>query len=127
MADGNQLVSCRMYPDGWLQVRDGFSKNILSGHRDSVVFLLVSTLFHWLVFIVPWIWFVFGGGWWALGLGVAGILLRGLTAAFAHQKIFDALWMPLSVVLMTNIALHALIWHYSGTASWKGRNLTTGK
>ena len=123
MADGNQLVSCRMYPEGWPQVRDGFSKNILSGHGNSVAFLLVSTLFHWLVFIAPWIWLVFGGGWWALGLGVTGIMLRGLTAAFAHQRVFDALWMPFSVVLMTDIALHAIFWHYSGKASWKGRDL----
>jgi chlorobactene glucosyltransferase len=123
MADGNRLISCRMYPQGWPQVRDGFSKNILSGHGNSVTFLLASTVFHWLVFIVPWVWLVFGGSWWALGLGIAGILIRGLTAAFAHQRVFDALWMPLSVVLMTNIALHAIIWHYSGTATWKGRNL----
>jgi chlorobactene glucosyltransferase len=108
-------------------VRDGFSKNILGGHGGSVAFLLASTLFHWLVFIVPWVWLFIGGGWWALGLGVTGIMLRGLTAAFSHQRIFDALWMPLSVVLMTDIALHAIIWHYSGTATWKGRNLKKGK
>ena len=127
MADGNWLVRCWMYPQGWSQVRDGFSKNILGGHGNSIVFLLASTLFHWLVFIVPWVWLVFGGGWWALSLGVTGIMLRGLTAAFTHQRVFDALWMPLSVVLMTDIALHAIIWHYSGTTSWKGRNLQTGK
>ena len=127
MADGNQLVSCRMYPQGWSQVRDGFSKNILGGHGNSIAFLLASTVFHWLVFIVPWVWLFFGGDWWALGLGFTGIMLRGLTAAFTHQRIFDALWMPLSVVLMTDIALHAVIWHYSGTANWKGRNLQTGK
>jgi chlorobactene glucosyltransferase len=123
MADGNRLISCRMYPKGWSQVRDGFSKNILGGHGNSVAFLLASTVFHWLIFIVPWVWLVLGGGWWALGLGISGIVLRGLTAAFTHQRVFDALWMPLSVVLMTDIALHAIIWHYSGTATWKGRNI----
>ena len=123
MADGNWLVRCRMYPQGWPQVRDGFSKNILSGHGNSVAFLLASTVFHWLIFIVPWVWLFFGGGWWALGLGVTGIMLRALTAAFTHQRILDALWMPLSVVLITDIALHAISWHYSGKATWKGRNL----
>jgi chlorobactene glucosyltransferase len=123
MADGNWLVRCRMYPQGWPQVRDGFSKNILGGHANSVAFLLASTVFHWLIFIVPWVWLFFGGGWWALGLGVTGIMLRGMTAAFAHQRVLDALWMPLSVVLMTDIALHAISWYYSGKATWKGRNL----
>ena len=123
MADGNRLVCCRMYPNGWSQVRDGFSKNILGGHGNNVIFLLISTLFHWLIFIIPWIWLFFGGGWWALGLGMTGIILRGLTAVFTYQRIFDALLMPLSVVLMTNIALHAIIWHYTGTATWKGRKL----
>ena len=127
MADGNRLVCCRMYPSGWSQVRDGFSKNILSGHVNSVLFLLLSTLFHWFIFIVPWIWLFFGGRWWALGLGIVGIVLRALTAAFTHQRVVDALLMPLSVVLMTDIALHAIIWHYSRTATWKGRNLQMDK
>jgi chlorobactene glucosyltransferase len=50
MADGNRLIGCRMYAD-WPAVRDGFAKNILAGHGNSVPFLLaLSTLFHWLVF-----------------------------------------------------------------------------
>ncbi|MFC1997729.1 glycosyltransferase, partial [Chloroflexota bacterium] len=110
MVDGNQLIGCRMYPMGWTQVKDGFSKNILAGHWDSVLFLLLSTIFHWLIFIVPWLWLFFGGSWWALGLGITGITLRALTAAFTHQRIIDALLMPLSVVLMTRIAIQAIYW-----------------
>jgi chlorobactene glucosyltransferase len=123
MADGNRLVACRMYPGGWPQVRAGFAKNILAGHGNRVPFLLVSTVFHWLVFIFPWIWLIFGGGGFALGLGLAGVLLRALTAAFTRQRPFDALLLPVSVVLMTGIAFQSIAWHYRGGATWKGRTL----
>lgn len=53
MADGNGLVSCRMYRD-WPGVRDGYAKNILSGYGGSIFFLALATIFHWLVFLWPW-------------------------------------------------------------------------
>jgi len=121
MADGNRFVSCHMYPGGWPQVRDGFAKNILAGHGSSVPLLLVSTFFHGLVFIFPWVWWIFGGGWFALVLILSGVLLRMLAAAFTRQHLLDALLMPLSVLLMTRIALQSLLWHYKGKATWKGR------
>lgn len=124
MADGNRLVSCRMYPGGWPQVRDGFAKNILAGHGNSVFFLLASTAFHWLIFILPWVWWLFGGGGWALSLGLAGVLLRALTAIFTHQRLLDALLMPLSVALMTIIAFRSIAWHFQGGVVWKERNLS---
>jgi len=123
MSDGNRLVSCQMYPCGWPQVRDGFAKNILAGHGNSVPFLLGSTIFHWLVFIIPWVWWIFGGGRFALGLGLTGLLLRALTAAFTRQRILDSLLMPLSVVLVTRIAIKSIAWRITGTAIWKGRQL----
>jgi chlorobactene glucosyltransferase len=123
MVDGNQLISCRMYPGGWPQIRDGFAKNILAGHGSSVAFLLASSVFHGLIFILPWFWWLFGGGWWPLVLGLIGISLRALSAAFTHQRIRDAMLMPISVLLMTRIALQAIFWHYQGTGHWKGRLL----
>ncbi len=123
MFDGNQLISCHMYPGGWPQVRDGFAKNILAGHGNRVWFLLLSTIFHWLIFIVPWVWLIFGGGMWALGLGLTGIILRMITAAFTHQRILDAMWMPLSVILMTRIAFQSVWWRLNKSATWKGRRL----
>lgn len=121
MADGNRLISCQMYPGGWPDVRDGYTKNILAGHEGSVFFLLISTIFHWLVFVFPWVWWPFGGGVFALGLGLTSLLLRALTAAFTHQRLLDALFMPISVVLMTRIAFQSIAWHYKGSGSWKGR------
>ncbi|GAB4526629.1 MAG: hydroxychlorobactene glucosyltransferase CruC [Anaerolineae bacterium] len=125
MADGNQLVSCRMYT-GWASVRDGFAKNILAGY-GSVAALLLATVFHLAVFILPLVWLITGafGGWWPLALIVLGVLVRAVTAAFTHQRVLDALLLPLSVLLMTRIAVQALWWHYRyGGPKWKGRVIT---
>jgi len=127
--DGAGLISCRMYSD-WPSVRDGFAKNILVGH-GGIFFMLLSTLFHWLVFVFPWAWFLLGwvGGEnfrypiWALTLAATGLAIRALTAKMTRQRVGDAFLLPASVVAMTLIAGHALRWHWSGGTQWKGRIL----
>lgn len=120
MADGAGLILCRMYQN-WSEVRAGFAKNILAGHGSSTLFLAISTLFHWLLFIAPWLWWLAGGGLWPLGLGVVGLSLRGLTAWFTRQRIGDALFMPVAVGAMTVIAGQSLWWQWRGRRQWKGR------
>ncbi len=130
MADGNQLLRCRMY-DGWHAALDGYAKNILAGHGNHVPLLLLSTLFHWAVFVWPWLWLAAGSHWalpawpaWPAFLVFLGIGARAVTAAATHQRIADALLMPLSVVLMTWIAARALWWRWRfGGVVWKGRIL----
>lgn len=127
MADGNDLVRCRMY-DGWASVRDGYAKNIIAGH-GGVVPLLLSTVFHWLVFAAPWLWLLLGavidlGPDWPvfpLLLVVLGLGLRAVSAITTRQRARDALWMPVSVLLMTLITVRSLRWHYTGGPRWKGR------
>ena len=120
MADGGGLIACRMY-SSWPEVRDGFAKNILAGHGQSVLFLLASTLFHWSLFLFPWLWLLAGGGTWALILGTTGIGARAITAWATGQRARDALLMPLSVILMTLIAGRSIWWHIKGQTAWKGR------
>jgi chlorobactene glucosyltransferase len=122
MADGNRLISCRMYQN-WTEVKAGFAKNILAGHGGSVPFLLLSTLFHWLIFLAPWVWFVATLDAWPLVLGLAGVILRAGTAVFSQQRPLDALLMPVSVLLMSRIAFQSIQWQRRGTAEWKGRIL----
>lgn len=129
MADGAGLISCRMYQD-WPAARAGFAKNILAGYGGQVALLGLGTIFHWLVFLGPWLWFMLGligpryPSWpvaplTLMGLGVA---TRALTAAVTRQRLSDALLMPISVLLMTNIALQAVWWHWRyGGPRWKGR------
>ena len=128
MADGANLIVCRMYR-GWKDVRDGYAKNIIAGY-GSMSGLLLGTLFHWLIFLVP----PFGllislllapnshyPIWFAALTGL-GILVRALTAAITRQRVLDALFMPVSVLLMTRIASQAVYWRIRyGGVYWKGR------
>lgn len=148
MADANGLIETRMYHN-WPQVRDGFAKNILAGHGNSVLFLLFSTLFHWWQFILPWFmlfitlliprfflliahrspmtdnWLLINDNWTLMTtyclLITISLLTRALTAATSRQRIRDSLLMPVSVLLMTHIALRSLQWRFTGGPRWKGR------
>lgn len=120
LVEANGFIGCRMYQN-WAEVQAGFAKNILAGHGNSVLFLLVSALFHWLIFIVPWIWFAATLDLWPLLLGLGGILLRGATAVFSQQRLVDAIFMPISVLLMSRIAAVSVWWHWRGSTEWKGR------
>lgn len=131
MADGSGLITCRMY-NGWRAVRDGFAKNIIAGYGGSIVFLVLATLFHWLIFVVPALWLLIG--WLAphpgyplipLVLTLAGITIRAITALASRQRVVDAAFMPLSALLMTLIAAQAVVWQARGGVHWKGRVIAT--
>jgi len=129
MADGNGLVSCRMYTN-WAEVYYGYAKNILAGHRHSILLLFASSIFHLLLFVGPWLWLIMGlfielPYWpqWPIVLLLLGLLPRLLTAHATRQRLLDALLMPLSVLLMTAIAMQSIWWHGHGGPQWKGRRL----
>jgi chlorobactene glucosyltransferase len=124
-ADGAGLIACRMYQN-WSEVRAGFGKNILAGHDGSPALLLLSGCLHWMCFVLPWLWAAGVGRWelgwaWPLSLVAMGIGVRALSAAVTRQRVADSLLMPLSVVLMSIIAVQALVWHWTGGPVWKGR------
>jgi chlorobactene glucosyltransferase len=82
MTDGNRLVTCRMY-NNWSDVRNGYAKNITAGYGDSLIGLLAGTLFHWTVFLLPWLWLVVSIATgntthllWSVLLAVWGIVIR---------------------------------------------------
>ncbi len=128
MADGAGLVVCRMYR-GAREALDGYTKNIFAGHGNRLSLLALSTLFHWSLFLAPWLWLGLGRSWplpgwplWPLALGVAGIAVRAITAHATRQRVGDAALLPLSVLIFTWIAGRAL-WQrlrYGGVR-WKGR------
>jgi chlorobactene glucosyltransferase len=131
MAEGNHLVSCRMYRS-WPETRNGYAKNILKGYGNTAG-LLAATLFHWTIFLGPWLLLLLGlgievPGWplWPLTLALWGITLRALTARHSQQRMADALLMPVSVLLMTRITAQALWWQWRyGGPVWKGRVVKT--
>jgi chlorobactene glucosyltransferase len=131
LVDAAGLITCRMY-SSWPEVRNGFAKNILAGYGDRVIWLALATVFHWLVFLGPWLWLALGWiedgppGWpvWPLILVGLGVGIRMLTAAVTRQRLGDALLMPLSVLLMTWIAIQAVWWRWRyGGPRWKGRTI----
>ncbi len=143
MADANGLIQTRMYHT-WPQVRDGFAKNILAGHGNSVIFLLFSTLFHWWQFILPWFMLfvaLLTPGFFPLAahrslmtdycslmtdycsLITLSLLTRALTAATSRQRIRDSLLLPVSVFLMTIITFRSIQWRFTGGPQWKGRTI----
>jgi chlorobactene glucosyltransferase len=131
MALGNERITSRMY-NSWSEVHSGFAKNILAGHGGSPFLLSVSSLFHWLVFILPWMWLSTGllvdtgQAWPALPLAMIGlgIGIRALSAAATGHRVEDAAWMPVSVFLMTIIAGKSLWWYYRyGGPVWKDRRI----
>jgi chlorobactene glucosyltransferase len=131
VADGGGVICCRMYRN-WREVSNGFAKNILAGHGDSIPFLLLSWAFHWLLWLAPWLWLVAGirvetPGWplWPALLIVLGVGIRALTAAFSLQRVHDAVWMPVSVLLMAIIAGRSIWWRLRyGGPRWRGRTLS---
>lgn len=130
VADGGGVICCRMY-HSWREVRNGYAKNILSGHGNSIPFLLLSWAFHWLLWLIPWLWLgagFFAGTpgwpWWPLLLIVLGVGVRGLTAAFSLQRVQDAIWMPVSTLLMALIAGQSIWWRVRyGGPQWRGRTV----
>ncbi len=129
MADANRLVQTRMY-QSWPEVRDGFAKNILAGHGGRPIFLFASALAHFTWFILPWGWLVVAlvintSPGIPLLLASLGLLIRALAAAVSRQRIRDSLLMPVSVLLMSLIALRSLHWHWTGQSRWKGRMVQT--
>ncbi|GIV81790.1 MAG: hypothetical protein KatS3mg051_1144 [Anaerolineae bacterium] len=126
MADGNGLIACRMYT-GWSAVRDGFAKNIIAGY-GGVVPLMLASVFHWLVFLAPWVWLIARPAPWPLALVTLGVGARLITAGATRQRLADALLMPLSVLLMTVIAGQAVWWHVRyGGPRWKGRTIISAR
>lgn len=128
MAEAGALVTCRMYRD-WQTVREGYAKNILAG-LGGFAGLIAGTAFHWVVFLVPWalLGIGFAGApvpwhpYWALSLIGTGFFVRATSAWRTGQRASDALLLPISVLLMTAIALQSLWWHWRhGGPLWKGR------
>ena len=104
----------------WSSVRDGFAKNILAGYGSAGA-LALATIFHWAIFLAPWLLLFTPYAAWGAGLIAMGLLLRALTAISSHQRVLDAFLLPISVLLMTVIAFQALRWHSTGGPRWKGR------
>lgn len=123
--DGGNLVTCRMYRS-WVEVRAGFGKNLLAGHGGSVPFLLLSTVWHWLAFVAPWILILIAPSPATFILFGLALMVRWVPDLASDRRPLSAftraIGMPLGVCLMTLIAGQAIWWHYGRGPVWKGRH-----
>jgi chlorobactene glucosyltransferase len=131
MADGNHLLHCRMYAD-FESVLHGYTKVLLAGSTSSLPLLFLGALALLVLFVAPWplalaMFFLNHPGLaaWLLIIALLGIAVRGVTAATAHLPRRDALFLPVSVVVVTYITFHA-IWTQlrHGGPVWKDRRFT---
>ena len=131
MGLGHGLIQTHMYR-GWHAVKLGFGKNILAGYEGQPLLLVGATFLHLFLFVAPWVALVVGLVppfnqsvlILASGAVLLGILVRGVTAWTSGADISDAVWMPVSVTMMTLVAIQALRWHFSPSGpQWKGRSL----
>ena len=122
LVEANHLVTCRMYTS-WVEVRDGNAKSLLGTSGNQLLPIFLAVILQGWLFIFPWVWLF-----WATDPRVPlfaillGLLMRLLGARVHHQRWQEAVLMPVSVLALGTIALHAASWKLKhGGAVWKGR------
>ena len=139
-ADGQQLSRCRMYRS-WLEVRQGFVKNLYLGIGATPLRLAgVLALIHW-TFLAPLLALAVGALWFAdpalaglrplflaalPGAGALALLRWLLARRFRQDGLAAVLLHPLSVCALTFIALESAARAHRGAVSWRGRRYGRG-
>lgn len=114
------LLSCRMY-NSLSEGIAGFSKNMLSGFGGSVTGLMVYLWFISLGWGLPW--FSIDLQWYGLALLLI-MSRRMFTSILSGQSVWGNLLLhPAQIAVMVYIGARSVIHTYSGTITWKGRNV----
>ncbi len=124
VADGTALATCRMYTC-WAELRDGYSKSLGAGFGSPPGAVAVVGALG-AIYVLPAAAALAGS---PAGLAgyAAGVLGRVLTARRTGGRVVpDALAHPLSVAVLGYLTLRSLVVRHKGTATWKGRPVTTG-
>lgn len=114
------LLSCRMY-NSLSEGISGFSKNMLSGFGGSVTGLMVYLWFISLGWGLPW--FFVDLQWY--GLAFLLIISRRMFISIlsGQSTHWNLLLHPAQIAVMVYIGARSVIHTYSGTITWKGRNV----
>lgn len=129
---GKSIISFRMYPEGWRQLTEGWTKNFAtaSASTHKVVMLLISA---WMcggfVSIAGLVFSLYHSSPFALGISIACYLLyAGQTLYLArktgrfHSWIF--LFFPLLLLFFTGVFVYSLYrTRVVGSVTWKGRKI----
>jgi chlorobactene glucosyltransferase len=131
LLNGNGQVSCRMYRN-FDQTWKGLTKSTFATFNFDPYFLVFMWLLVLIVFISPIV--VLAIGLFQPGFPIQVTIIAGLGVILTlllwsisntrfHFPLYLVLLYPLSVLLMTSIALASMILTIQGKALWKGRTM----
>lgn len=126
--DGSHSAQCRMY-FSTQQVVDGYAKSLWAAFDGPVGSIAINSMLVF-VYVTPVVALVSSRdrqtrAWAMIGYG-SGVISRALVARrFGDRVLPDSFAQPASIVSF--VALNAISWsrHLRGTATWKGRPVTT--
>ncbi len=120
--DGTGLARCRMY-GSTREVIDGFSKNLYPGIGASPLALGVVLALYTTTLLLPWLALPWVPG--AFFGVVANLLQRVVLAVRFRHRPLDILLHPFAILAFIVIALRSAWWSWSGSATWRGRPVST--
>ena len=116
LALGGEVLSTRMYQNE-REIVEGFSKNILSAHGNSRLFLTLSLVLNTLAYTLSWLFALIDPLW--LVPAVLGTFQRGLTCYKTHRTPLEAFLQPLAAYPLWRIGVRALL--RGRRYAWRGR------
>jgi hypothetical protein len=120
--DGSRLAACRMYT-GWADLRDGYGKSLWGAVGGSPVASIAAAAALTAVFVVPPA-AALRGSWPGLAGYLAGVAGRAVVAARTGSRPWpDALFHPVSVLLLDVLVARSVVGRRRGTLTWRGRAL----
>ena len=132
--DGSGRVATRMYR-GWRETCRGLAKNLFPVFRYNVpLFLFVWTWLLWLAWQPPVVVALAASGRLrgeivppaALAIGLS-LLTWALSALRFRLPLVQVPLYPVTVLLVSGIAVRSFLWHLRGQGTWKGRGIHVGK
>ncbi|MCX7750166.1 MAG: glycosyltransferase [Candidatus Bipolaricaulota bacterium] len=128
--DGSRRVATRMYR-GWRETARGLAKNLFPVFRYNVpLFLFVWTWLLWLAWQPPAVLALAASGRLrpemvppaAATIGLS-LLTWGIAALRFRLPLLQVPLYPITVLLVSGIAVRSLLWHLARRGTWKGRGI----
>jgi Glycosyl transferase family 2 len=122
LVDGTSIATCRMY-DGWLDLRDGYSKSLWSAFGSPAGAAGVMTLLA-TAYVLPPVAAVLRRSPVGLAGYAAAVVGRVLVARRTRSRVWpDSLAHPLSIAVLGALTGRSWWLRSRGTLRWKGRDL----
>lgn len=118
VSDASQVASCRMY-SSWAEIKHGYGKSLRVAFKSPIGFILTAA-FLILTGIAPLILTTRGSNFGLIAL-VLIFFTRVISAASSGGKIRDALWHPISTLLLMYLISYSFLMR--NRITWKGRHV----